>query len=1843
MAEASSTTTASDGPGEEAVLDRMLTRLALTQDTQLEKVLSKLLPLAISRLGSSHHPTRLKVMEILTHINKRVKDQVSIKLPLIDLLKLYQSPDAVPMVRNFAIVYIEMAFERSTVEEKSELVPSLMLGISTLPAQHQDMVLRMAVKGMEKFATSHHANFPASSYSFVHSPSDCALFVEFCLQTLLYQTPMTTPSQGAMAPPAGLSLEQVTRVTGKKALKGDALATCKLGILNVLAELDLAADLVYPLFLVSSADNNERVSKRGDELLKRKANGANLEDMMLIKRLFAIYQGTTSPGGTAQGRVAPAGPTLKTRLMAVFLHSVAAANAFPSTLQCVFDCIYGAGTTVRLKQAGMEFAVWIFKHASDEQLKPMAPIILASLIKLLDGSDINDPDASSRQVRAFTYQAIGQLAQRAPHLFSGSTDMAVRMFGAIRTESDSVKPTVQEALSSLAAAYKGCSAAVAKEVEALLLENAAAVAAESRFCSILWATHLYPSSHAPSRYLCMLGAADSKLDIREMAQQGLTVSTNENQVSDPKQAYPSLESMMGYICERQPGVLAPALLGERVMLFPPKAYMAMIKFLQECYKSEQNTATVRDNDTLSTSEEIKEFEPSLRGVAPIDAFQSLLEHAMAFDGSSELQALASTGLLVLAAANPEKFSRAYCNRLPWLKQFIGHIDATTREAMARLLGIVTAALSPLQAATLLEELLSTFSGSQKGRFEDLHGAVCASGYVLAECMTSESRVPEHLLLTAIAALFEEMNSANTTLAGSAAEAIGHAGLRVPLPLPAGDLTSGEGLSMALVVKRLASLLASKEVKLVQKAVLAFGHLCFGNRNTELSETALTALFTLSRSKAEDVLFSIGEALAFIWGGVSITADKILKSAYVSLSASSNFLTGDAPASGGDVEMSDAGNSSDDSQCDLAREKIIRKLFDELLFSSRKEERCAGSVWLLSIVSYCGRQTRVQQMLPQIQEAFSHLLGEQNELTQEMASRGMSIVYELGDAATKDELVMALVGNLTGTAKKKRAVKLTEDSEVFEDGAIGETPGGGSIGTYKELCNIANEMGQPDLIYKFMDLANYQTSLNSRRGAAFGFSRIAKQAGDALKPHLRTLFPKLFRYQYDPNKRIQDAMGHIWKSLVAEPKKTVDEYFDDIMDDLLVQAGSRLWRSRESACLALADLLQGRRFSEVGKYLERLWIMAFRAIDDIKETVRLAGDSLSKSVSSVSLRLSDTTLTPEADARATLAIVLPFLLTNGILSTVADVRRLSINTIMKLVKGAGNAVRPQMPDLVGCMLESLSSLEDQRLNYAELHAERVGISTEKLENIRIAVAKDSPMWDTLDLCIRHVDVPTLEILIPRLVQLIRSGIGLNTRVGVAKFISMLAQHVGVEMRPHSATLLKVLFLAVQTEHSAAARRAFAAACGTVAKYSGENQVRKLILDSISLYDSSGNQDLHLASALVLKELSRHANELFKGNLTVVLPLAFVAKFDEEKDISSIFEEIWEDNISSTSVALGLYMPEIVARLKEGIGSSSWPQKKKCAQAVSEVAKVAGDSTAPYVQDLLAGLLAELPGRLWEGKEAVLEAIGNLCEGCSKAISPHANKSSTAGLGPDSVIAAISAASSRKKSSFRNAAFACLEQVLKAFKDQDVYEQVGSLIVDACMQPPVRKQAIPADEGTSDKAIETKETSAVPYEKALACLAASISAASPSTISMHGESITSALVATLSAGHTWQVKQSALSAVDVLLKKLREDGPSGVSNPSTESITVWPSIPIDVVCLVLAQVLVGLTQVHVAALEQLEQLVETANLGQGLTKTLGQTVESRLLELQHAEKNAAAKPLISHILNMLRDHSISQMQE
>ena len=72
-----------------------------------------------------------------------------------------------------------------------------------------------------------------------------------------------------------------------------------------------------------------------------------------------------------------------------------------------------------------------------------------------------------------------------------------------------------------------------------------------------------------------------------------------------------------------------------------------------------------------------------------------------------------------------------------------------------------------------------------------------------------------------------------------------------------------------------------------------------------------------------------------------------------------------------------------------------------------------------------------------------------------------------------------------------------------------------------------------------------------------FASIAKLAGEQLEPYIAGLIPKLYRYQYDPNVRVRDAMSHIWRALIAEPKKTVDQHFLAILTELLMV---RFWPS-----------------------------------------------------------------------------------------------------------------------------------------------------------------------------------------------------------------------------------------------------------------------------------------------------------------------------------------------------------------------------------------------------------------------------------------------------------------------------------------------------------------------------------------------------------------------------------------------------------------------------------------------------------------------------------------------------------
>ncbi|KAH9741790.1 ARM repeat superfamily protein [Citrus sinensis] len=1858
MADSSSSSTSEYE--KEELLDRMLTRLALCDDSKLEALLSKLLPLAISSLSA--HSTL--VLEILSHVNKRVKHQLEIRLPLAELWKVYTEPHAASMVKNFCIVYIEMAFDRASFKEKEDMGPVLIANVSKLPQQHQDIILRIAARVIGECHASGIDNEVAPKYRSISGSQDRELFIEFCRHTMLYQM----PPQGGGSPP-GLSVVQANRVIGKNPLKSDVILTMKLGILNVIEAMELTPELVYPIYLSACVDRQDPVVKRGEELLKKKAFGANLEDPNLVNRLFLLFNGTLAAENIPQeSRVNPGNAALKTKLMSIFCRSITAANSFPATLQCIFGCMYGTDTTIRLKQLGMEFTVWVFKHANLDQLKLMGPVILNGILKLLDGYSYSDSDSVARDTKSFAFQAIGLLAQRLPQLFRDKIEMAVRLFDALKLEASSLRLVIQEATTSLATAYKdgiadllilimqvlentamipyiatinqqlrishlpsrkallgymtsqGAQPAVLIELEKLLLHNFNAEQSEVRFCAVRWATSLFDLQHCPSRFICMLGAADPKLDIREMALEGLFPVKDEGRLisQNPDIIYPKLGSMLEYILKQQPKFVDSTEMREQKLLFPSNMYVAMIKFLLKCFELEL--------------EQNKDLEKSLEFMSSVETLCLLLEHAMATEGSVELHATASKTLITIASHLPEMIASHYSQRVIWLKQLLSHMDWDTREAVARLLGIASTALPSATSTALISELVSKTTEMQKLRFEAQHGVLCAIGYVTANSMCRSPAIPEALFQSTLKCLVDVVNSETATLSSVAMQALGHIGLCVPLPplIHASDSVD----ILEILHEKLSKLLSGDDTKAIQKIVIALGQICAKETSSLHLNSSLNLIFSLCRSKVEDILFAAGEALSFLWGAVPVTADVILKTNYTSLSMSSKFLMGDMDSSWSTLSSDWKCEANEDCRV-MIRDTISKKLFDDLLYSSRKEERCAGAVWLLSLTMYCGHHPTIQQMLPEIQEAFSHLLGEQNELTQELASQGMSVVYELGDASMKQNLVDALVTTLTGSGKRKRTVKLAEDSEVFQEGAIGEGLGGGKLSTYKELCNLANEMGQPDLIYKFMDLANYQVSLNSKRGAAFGFSKIAKQAGDALKPHLRLLIPKLVRFQYDPDKNVQDAMAHIWKSLVADPKRTIDEHLDLIFDDLLIQSGSRLWRSREASCLSLADIIQGRKFDQVGKHLRRIWTAAFRAMDDIKETVRIAGDKLCRSVTSLTIRLCDVTLTEISDARQSMDIVLPFLLAEGILSKVDIISKASIGVVMKLVKGAGIAIRPHLSDLVSCMLESLSSLEDQGLNYIELHAANAGIQTEKLENLRISIAKGSPMWDTLDLCINVVDTESLDQLVPHLARLVRSGVGLNTRVGVASFISLLVQKIGMDIKPYTSMLLRLLFPVVKEEKSAAAKRAFASACASVLKYAAPSQAQKLIEETAALHIDDKNSQI--SCAILLKSYSSVASDVLSGYHAVIVPVIFISRFEDDKYVSDLFEELWEENTSGDRVTLQLYLGEIVSLICEGIASSSWSSKRKSAKAICKLGEILGESLSNYHHVLLESIMKEVPGRLWEGKDALLYAIGSISTSCHKDIS--AEDPTT----PFAIVDMVSSACRKKIKKYREAAFSCLEQVIKAFRDPKFFNIIFPLLFEMCGSTALNKSGqvpLPSDASKEESA---DESVSAPLDKVLDCVSSCIHVAHVNDIIEQEKNLVQLFMISLSPGFPWTVKMSAFSSIKELCSRLQKtlDDSAGTSpHAGISSLiqelfhTVSPKV---VECISTVKI----AQVHISASECLLEICKLfRQISSVYSSNIG--IKGELVHQCEMEKNMEAKSLLKKCIDILENLEVKNVQ-
>uniref|UniRef100_A0A383W1Y8 Proteasome component Ecm29 N-terminal domain-containing protein n=1 Tax=Tetradesmus obliquus TaxID=3088 RepID=A0A383W1Y8_TETOB len=384
----------------------------------------------------------------------------------------------------------------------------------------------------------------------------------------------------------------------------------------------------------------------------------------------------------------------------------------------------------------------------------------------------------------------------------------------------------------------------------------------------------------------------------------------------------------------------------------------------------------------------------------------------------------------------------------------------------------------------------------------------------------------------------------------------------------------------------------KDSRAALRAVAAVGYIAAGSGDQQVHLAAAKGLLALSCSKglSEELLLGLGEAAAAAAGDVSgfnpalllwSNLDSIADCVDVAEAAAAGpgAAGGTAPpgqqanqqqAAAMDVDTAAADGPSSSSSRGGVQEYLLAEL-GKMAVAPKEEVRCASCLLLVSLLQLCKGSGLLAGRLPQLQATFTGLLGDSNELTQDLAARGVSLVYSRGGAPLQQQLLGQLLGLLQGgpgapaaAAAGAAGVKLAGDSKLFEEGQLGATPGGGGLTTYRELCSLANDLGQPDLVYRFMDLARASSALSAKRGAAVGVARIARLAAAAtpggtgqpgggsrlaslLGPaRLASLLPKLYRLCHDPSPKVSDSMSAIWAALLDDPRAAVDAHYDDIM-------------------------------------------------------------------------------------------------------------------------------------------------------------------------------------------------------------------------------------------------------------------------------------------------------------------------------------------------------------------------------------------------------------------------------------------------------------------------------------------------------------------------------------------------------------------------------------------------------------------------------------------------------------------------------------------------------------------------
>lgn len=489
---------------ETAVLERVLHRLVITEDAKLGPVLDKLLPKLLRKLNDTP-AVRGKVIDILSHISKRVRPNVSITLPCAELLQVCRDVSPTSFAFNFSLTFLDMTVLRVTPSEQGIIAAKIARGVSRLQkySSSQNILLNVMLIVLEHLPLR--SEGPASEAVTAElSSEDSAVVTDWFLDVCLY--PGISTRKGSQY--HGLSPAGLARLTAReKEWPAGLLTRRKLAVIRA-----LKSDLFAPSAAVlpanaAACDTHHEVVKAAEDLLKSLSssdrNGALRRDSKIASGIFNIIlensanqqpkSGQAGGGPPAQSSLrSPASPALAVRLLAWLETECPEGTAarVPEAVRVSFQALFSGGVsagvghrapgaprhdrtnTSRFRAAGARLSAFIAARCKPEALPMVAPLLLQAVQRVLA---MNASPAAGMASRTGTngereapavgtsllvqtqhaamleacYETIATLAVRRPAIFSGDTSVPRLLFSELSAKDPSLRVKISAALGAL--------------------------------------------------------------------------------------------------------------------------------------------------------------------------------------------------------------------------------------------------------------------------------------------------------------------------------------------------------------------------------------------------------------------------------------------------------------------------------------------------------------------------------------------------------------------------------------------------------------------------------------------------------------------------------------------------------------------------------------------------------------------------------------------------------------------------------------------------------------------------------------------------------------------------------------------------------------------------------------------------------------------------------------------------------------------------------------------------------------------------------------------------------------------------------------------------------------------------------------------------------------------------------------------------------------------------------------------------------------------------------------------------------------------------------------------------